>query len=435
MTAKVRTPSPMLPLGFLAVATLAFVLAGLALPWLASELAGHYYHPRILALTHTLTLGWITLTVLGASYQLIPVVLERPLWSERVGRWELALTAAGVIGLVGHLAVASWPGLIWSAALVAAGVGAHVVNTALTMRGLPRWSFTAGMLAAGFVGLVLTTAFGAALAVDHVRAFLPGDFYARLHAHVHLALLGWVLPVVLGVSAHVYPMFLLGPRPDRRVVAVQGWGLALGVPAVVIGLLVAPPVATTGALAIAAAVIAHVVWVAGLVRTSRRPDFDWALRFLVAGATYLSAGAVLGVALAFGVIGGPRWALAYGVVVLGGWASLTIVGMMLKIVPFLVWYRVYAPVAGRMPVPGLADLRSPATEAVTFVALTGGVAALAVSVGLGDAAAIRAAAALVLVGTLAFAATILTLLHHLVLCPLRAATRPSCAMPPSALQQ
>jgi hypothetical protein len=67
VTAKVsRAPSPTLPLGFLGVAALAFVAAGCALPWLAVDLTGHYYHPHILALTHTLTLGWITLTILGA---------------------------------------------------------------------------------------------------------------------------------------------------------------------------------------------------------------------------------------------------------------------------------------------------------------------------------------------------------------------------------
>jgi len=206
---------------------------------------------------------------------------------------------------------------------------------------------------------------------------------------------------------------------------VQGWGLGLGTPAVVLGLLIAPPLVAAGALAVTAAAIAHVAWVANLLRASRRPALDWALRFLAAGAAYLAVAAGLGVALGFDVIGGPRWALAYGVVVLGGWASLTIVGMMLKIVPFLVWYRVYAPLAGRTPVPGLADLRSPAAEAVAFVALTGGVAALTVAVGLGNAVAIRDASIVVLVGCLAFAASVARVLHHLVPCALRPAPRMS----------
>jgi hypothetical protein len=420
-----RTPSPMLPLGFLATAAVAFGFAGLALPWVAADLTGHYYHPRILALAHSVTLGWITLTILGASYQLVPVVLERSVWSERLGSWALALTGLGVVGVVGHMAISSWSGLVWGAGLLAAGVTAHVINIARTLRGLERWSFTAIMLAMGFLGLVLTTLFGAALSVEHIRPFLPGDFYARLHAHIHVALLGWVLPVVLGVSAHVYPMFLLTPRPGSRVLAIQAWGLALGVPAVVVGLLAAPTLAAAGALAVAASIATHVVWVASLLRGSRRPAFDWALRFLVAGAAYLAVAAALGVTLAFGAVSGPRWALTYGVLVLGGWASLTIVGMMLKIVPFLVWYRVYAPRAGRLPVPGLADLRWPITEAVAFIALTGGIAALAIGVGVGHAEAIRAAGAIVSVGTLAFVATIATMLHHLVPCPLRAAARVS----------
>ena len=420
-----RAPSPLLPLRFMAVAAVAFVLAGLALPWLAGELTGHYYHPHILALTHTLTLGWITLTILGASYQLIPVLLERPVWSERLARWELGLVVLGVVGIVGHAAIGSWPGLVWGAGLLAAGVGAHVINTALMLRGLTHWSFTAWMLVVGFAGLVLTTLFGAALGLQHLRPFLPGDFYARLHAHVHLALLGWVMPVVLGVSARVYPMFLLGPVPGRRTLTIQAAGLTLGTPAVVIGLLAAPWLTPAGAIAVAAAIVAHVVWLAGLLHASRRPAFDWALRFLGAGAAYLAVAAALGVALAFGVTGGPRRALAYGVLIIGGWASLTIVGMMLKIVPFLVWYRVYAPLAGRTPVPGLADLRWPATEAVTFVALTAGVGTLAVAVWVGDTTAIRAGSTLVLVGALAFGATIVTILHHLVTVLPPAVTRPS----------
>src|SRR5262252_1396745 len=70
----------MLPLSYLVVAAAAFVPACAGVPALAGELAGHYYHPRVVALTHTVTLGWITLAIMGASYQLIPIVLGRPVW-------------------------------------------------------------------------------------------------------------------------------------------------------------------------------------------------------------------------------------------------------------------------------------------------------------------------------------------------------------------
>jgi hypothetical protein len=109
--------------------------------------------------------------------------------------------------------------------------------------------------------------------------------------------------------------------------------------------------------------------------------------------------------------------VAYAVLLFGGWISLTIAGMMLKIVPFLVWYRRYAPRAGTERVPSLADLSSPRAEAAAWVLLTAGVAALAGSVAIGDVLAIRIAAGVLSLGALAFGAALARVLWHLVSAP------------------
>ena len=419
-----RAPSATLPLAYLVVAALAFVLAAAGVPWLARELAGHYYHPRLLALTHTVTLGWITLTILGASYQLIPVVLERPLASERLARWQLGVAVLGIVGMVAHFLIGEWSGLVWGAALTTAALLAHVVNVALSMRGLTTWSFTARLIGLALAGLAATAVVGTALGVDRVWTFLPGDFYPNLHAHVHLALLGWVLPMVLGVAARVYPMFLLAREPGGWPGALQWWGLVLGVPAVVLGLALDSPLTVAGALAVTAAVGGHLAWVLEMLRTRKRPALDWGLRFAVAGTAFLVPAGLLGLALALELTGGPRAALAYGVLALGGWASLTIVGMMLKIVPFLVWYRVYAPQAGRAPVPSLAELSWPRGEALAFALLVPGLAGLAVAGAAGEVVWIRAAGVLVLAGAVLFAAVLARILTHLRARPAAPGSRP-----------
>lgn len=419
-----RAPSATLPLAYLVAAALAFVLAAAGVPWLARELAGHYYHPRLLALTHVVTLGWVTLTILGASYQLIPVVLERPLASERLARWQLVVAVLGVVGMVAHFFIGEWSGLAWSAAMTAAALLAHVVNVALSMRGLTTWSFTARLVGLALAGLAATALVGTALGLDRVWKFLPGLFYPNLHAHVHLALLGWVLPMVLGVAARVYPMFLLAREPGGWAGALQWWGLLLGVPAVVVGLVLDSPLTLAGALAVAAAVGGHLAWVLDMLQTRRRPALDWGLRFAVAGTAFIVPASLLGLALALDLAGGPRAALAYGVLAFGGWASLTIVGMMLKIVPFLVWYRVYAPHAGRAPVPTLAELSWPRGEALAFALLVPGQAALALAVAAGDAVWIRAAGLLVLAGAALFAAVLARVLTHLRARPAAPGSRP-----------
>jgi hypothetical protein len=419
-----HAPSVTLPLRYLAAATAAFVVAALGVPWLAPELAGHYYHPRLLALTHTVTLGWITVAIIGASYQLIPIVLERPLWSERLARWQFVALLAGIVGMVGHFFIGEWSGLLWGAGLVVAASVAHLVNVALSVRGLRRWTFTARLVLLAHAGFALTLLWGLGLATDKVVHVLPPATFPLLHAHVHLALLGWVLPMVLGVAARVYPMFLLASEPSGWPGRVQLVGLTAGVPLVVLGILLSPALLAAGALAVLAALGGHGAWVVQMVRSRRRPALDWGLRLVLAGALFLVPAAGLGLAFALDLAAGPRLGLAYAVLALGGWASLTIAGMLLKIVPFLVWYRAYGALVGRAAVPTLAQLSWPAGERVAAALLTVGVAALAVAVGVGAPDAIAVAGAVTAAGALVLAAVLVTVLHHLVSCRFRRAAAP-----------
>jgi hypothetical protein len=101
------------------------------------------------------------------------------------------------------------------------------------------------------------------------------------------------------------------------------------------------------------------------------------------------------------------------VVILGGWISLTIVGMMLKIVPFLVWYRVYGSRAGKERVPTLPDLSCVHAEGATCVLLVVGFLALPAAMAGGHVEAIRIAGIILTLGALAFAAALGRVLMHL----------------------
>jgi hypothetical protein len=362
---------------------------------------------------------------MGASYQIVPIVLGRAIWSERLARWQLGLAVTGIVGMVGHFFLGAWSGLLWAAGLLAVAVGMHLVNAVLSVRGLTQWSFTARLVVLAYTGLALTTASGALLGVQKLVRILPGELFDNLHAHVHLALLGWILPMVVGVAARVYPMFLLAREPAGWPGRVQLWGLGVGVPATVVGILTTRALLIVGALAAMAAVAAHLAWVFGMVRGSRRPHLDWGLRFVLTGALALAPATVLGVMLAFDLVSGPRVALAYAALGLGGWASLTIAGMLLKIVPFLVWSHAYAPRAGRQPVPTLPELGWPAGERAAWVLLTLGFATLPLALWVGDATAIRATGAIVAAGALTFAATLARVLHHAVPGACRTATTPA----------
>jgi hypothetical protein len=320
----------------------------------------------------------------------------------------------GVSGMIAHFFIGEWSGLVWGAGLVTLGIVAHVVNVGMALRGVESATFTSRLFAFALVGIAATAGAGLALGVDRLVPFVPLAFFARLHAHVHLALLGWILPMVLGVGARVFPLFFHASPPRGWRLSVQLWGLLGGVPLTVAGIATSMSVVTVaGAIGIVMAVTGHLVCLLDMTQTGTRPAPDRALRFVLAGAVALAVATVMGMGFALDVLDGPRLGLGYAVLVLGGWISLTIVGVMLKIVPFLVWYRVYAPLAGRAPVPALAELSWPWLEHCAHVLLTIGMAALAVATAAGDVGGIRGAGVVVAVGALAFALAVGATLQRL----------------------
>ena len=104
------TPSAGVPAGALAgtgslllpgehfAAAICFLLAGaVGLVVVAPELAaGLYASPRVAAVTHLFTLGWLTTTIFGALYQLLPVALGAPIRSTRLGHAAFAAWVPGV---------------------------------------------------------------------------------------------------------------------------------------------------------------------------------------------------------------------------------------------------------------------------------------------------------------------------------------------------
>ena len=67
------------PLPFLLAGVCGAALFGVLLPWVAPDAARAPDFPHVLALVHTATLGWLTMIIMGATYQLVPVILVTPL--------------------------------------------------------------------------------------------------------------------------------------------------------------------------------------------------------------------------------------------------------------------------------------------------------------------------------------------------------------------
>jgi len=111
---------------------LALMVAGAGYP------ATHLASPDTLVLVHVVCIGWLSLAMCGALFQFVPVLVARPLFSEKWALPALGLLTAGLAALLaGFLGLGGrLPAWLWllpaGAVLLIAGFGLVVVDLGLT---------------------------------------------------------------------------------------------------------------------------------------------------------------------------------------------------------------------------------------------------------------------------------------------------------------
>ena len=144
---------------------------------------------------------------------------------------------------------------------------------------------------------------------------------------------------------------------------------------------------------------------------------DWGVRTALSALAYLVVLVPVGLAFAAGLVPegefGARLAFAYGFLGVVGWVSLTIIGMMHKIVPFLVWFHRYSDLVGVEPVPALHQLYSEAWQRRGFWVLHAGLLGTAAGLLAASPWIIRGGLAILAAGAWVFGFNMLAIYRHL----------------------
>jgi hypothetical protein len=389
----VEPPPFRLPGSYFAAALLFLVTGAVLLTWSAPDLAyGSFLSPRVVGVTHLFTLGWITTSIMGALYQLLPVVLGREIRWLSVARLTLCLHAPGVALFVMGLVTVRPALTIVGASAVSIGVVLFAVNVGATLRRARPRDPTWWALASAVFFLVGTMVLGGAMAANLVWPYMAAERLVALVTHLHVGLVGWALLAVVGVAQKLLPMFLLSPEAtDGRVpVALLSvgtmtlfslhhapWSWARSLPAMIM----------------VVGMAAFFRQALGFYRQRKRRDLDPGLRLAAAALCLLAVATAMGGVLALTGFTGPNIVVAYvGSIILG--VTLFVAAIYYKIVPFLVWYHRFAPLAGRGPVPTVADLYSARLAGLAATAMVVGCLLLLASIGVGMSVGVRAGAGL-----------------------------------------
>lgn len=396
-----------------ACAFINFVLAQLAaaggMTWPALPLLA----PTTLAVVHLTTLGWLTLLMLGALFQFVPVISNRPLPSQRLvlatlvlfecGLWTLVAGFIGFAGALGDLLPAGAVGVLVAIALGIANLLAPLSHAA-------RRSLPARFVLAGLGSLIVTIALGVcfalALQVPSLAARLGPLLGAGLPAHLLAGLAGWLTLTAVGVSYKLLPMFLLAPEERgalaEAVFALLAGGTALAIAgAVSFALLHSSICGTIETAGVALAGVGTALYlgdVARIYRSRRRRAIELHNRAVL--AAFLALGLLLPAALLWQV--GADFATPLLVALaLSGWLSGLAVTQLYKIVAFLSWLAHFGGKLGTATVPRVQDLVNESRGVLGFGLFFGGVAVQGAGAALAASGPFRVGTALCLLGTLA----------------------------------
>ncbi|GGY35377.1 permease [Pseudoduganella albidiflava] len=333
-------PPLALPMRFLMSVPLFAALAAGLLAWHGEAALVTRWSPLTLALTHLLTLGCLSMAMIGALLQILPVMagIAVPGGSRTANTMHGALCAGTLLlaaaFLVGHA-------LLFAGALACLGVAFFLLLGCCTIGlwqqfpGGADASLAAIRLALGalVVTVVLGLWMGAALAWPRA---LPPPLSLPLLADLHAAwgLLGWVALLIVGVAFQVVPMFLVTEPYPRWISGGYTTMLFLLLVASSLSAGIAGPFRHAALLLLGAGYVAFAWVTLRLLARRKRPRADAATLF------WRTAMLALPAALARGLLpADPALDVACGVLLVVGFALSTINGMTYKIVPFLSWYH------------------------------------------------------------------------------------------------
>lgn len=372
-----------------ALTFLAFGAAGLA--WVAPELsAGAFFVPRVAGVVHLFTLGFITTSIVGALYQFLPVAVGTPIRSQRAAHVTFGLLVAGVPTFVIALVAGARTLIPLGAGAVALALALFACNLIATLARATTRTLSWWALAGASFFLVATLGFGFTLALNLTTGLVAESRFVLLAAHVHVALAGWVMLVMVGVAHRLLPMFLVSHGATERPGWIAAACLAAG--CALLSLPLGAKVRGAGGVIIAAGVVAFLVQVAAFYRHRRKRTLDPGLRLASAGLVGIAVALVMAPFALSAGLGNPRLLTGYVFVLVVGGVSLFVAGHYYKIVPFLVWYHRFGSLVGTRPVPAVADLYSARLARASIVVFVAGVLGIAAGIFVVSAPLVRAGA-------------------------------------------
>lgn len=363
--AKTTTHKVVLP--FYVYASISFLAATLLLVQSSGNFSGTYFQPNILAITHIMALGWGTMIILGASHQLVPVLIEGELHSNRLAYVTFYLAGIGIPFLVyGFYRFNMGAPALLGGGLVVVAVVMYTINLARSIINSKNRNIHALFVFAATLWLLITTSVGFLLLCNFNTPCLPHNSVHYLSLHAHMGIAGWFLLTVIGVGARLIPMFLISKYENNTLLKRIFYLVNVALISFIICFFSTnKAVLLIPILLMVAAITLFVYYCRQAYADRMRKAVDEQMKISLLSVAMILIPLVLILVTIFVFIltshYSPQLILAYGFFIFFGWITAIILGMTFKTLPFIVWNKTYHQLSGKGKTPNPKDLLSDST--------------------------------------------------------------------------
>ena len=365
-------------LPFYFYAAFCFLFASVILVFSSGAFTQHYFHPHTLTITHAMALGWGTMMILGASHQLVPVLIEGKLYSNILAYASFFAAAIGIpLLLYGFYNFDFTFYAKTGAILINLAIIFYLMNLAVSMAMSNKENVHAIFVFTAALWLLITTLLGLLLLYNFTANILTNDSLYYLPVHAHIGIIGWFLLMVMGVGSRLIPLFLISKYHDEKLL----WGIFTLINLALIFFIfnflfsVSPFINFISVLFISIAIGMFVYYCRKSYKLRLRKKVDNQLKISLLSIAMMAIPVILSVAiiiLSFYFVENNRVVLAYGFCIFFGWITAIIFGMTFKTLPFILWNKTYHHKSALQKTPNPKDLFSNRVFVIMAIAYLAG---------------------------------------------------------------
>lgn len=358
-----QAPPIWAPLRFFLTAPLFAILAACLLFFGDATSFMSRYSMESIVTVHAITIGFFSLVMLGALTQMLPVLagVKIPSVLTLAKLAHFAISIGLVLMIFGLLKSISWM-IFASSALIGVGFLLLLLPMLFAFKKVANITSSVKAIAVSLVFATLSVFMGAHLLASHGSGHFSQFHTALANVHSVWAIFGFAGVLIIGVAFHVLPMFYVAPRFKKFCKKRVVWLITLGLFLWLVLNFVAVQYATIAKIWIALFFWAFATTVFLKLNARRRPISDVTVWYWRSATIFMTLGVF---AWTINDYFDEAHIAVVAVLIGGGFLFSIILGMLYKIVPFLIWFHLNA--RGYMSIPSITEMIDKRFAKIQFV--------------------------------------------------------------------